>query len=58
MNANKILYSIFFSYFLISGCSTTNGNKQLTGPNDGVTVKGASNVRHIISSRDLEASAN
>ena len=57
MNANKILYSIFFSSFLISGCSTTDGNKQLTGPNDGVTVKGASTVRHIVSSRDLEASA-
>ncbi len=57
MNINKILYSIFFSFYLISGCSTSNGNRQLTGPNDGIDVKGASNVRHIVSSRDLEISA-
>ena len=35
------------------GCATTNNQKQLTGPKDGVKVENASNIRHIVSSRDL-----
>ena len=37
----------------MAGCATTNGPKQLSGPEDGVEVKSASNMRHIVPSKDL-----
>ena len=37
----------------MAGCATTNGPKQLSGPEDGVEVKSASNIRHIVPSKDL-----
>jgi predicted Zn-dependent protease len=42
-----------FSFALIAGCATPNGQRQLSGPEDGVKVQSASNVRHMVPSRDL-----
>ena len=42
-----------FSFALIAGCATPNVQRQLSGPEDGVKVQSASNVRHMVSSRDL-----
>ena len=53
---NERLLNIFIfclSFAFIGGCATTTSQKQLSGPGDGVEVKSASNVRHIVPSRDL-----
>ena len=52
-NKRNIVVTLYLSLSVFFGCATTNNQKQLTGPKDGVKVESASKMRHIVSSRDL-----
>ena len=52
-NKRNIVVILSLSLSVFFGCATTNNQKQLTGPKDGVKVESASKMRHIVSSRDL-----
>ena len=50
---SRNVFIFCFSFALIASCATTTGQRQLSGPEDGVKVQSASNVRHMVPSRDL-----
>ncbi len=52
-----LVLPITFSVIFCAGCTSVSDSKQLTGPDNGISVRGASNLRYIVPAKELEIDA-